>query len=103
MLPFDDETRTVAGKSTERMHFRTKAPIKEKIQRAAALAGVDDSAFTLSAALREADRVIDAHEHTHLEAADQEAFLAALAGPSVVEEPLRIAAKRYKARVKSLQ
>ena len=101
MLAFTDETRAVAGRSTERMHFRTKAPIKSTIQRAAALSGVDDSTFTMSAALREAERIIDAHEHTRLEEVDHAAFFAALDAPSEPGEALVDAAERYKARVAS--
>jgi len=102
MLAFTDETRTVTGNSTERMHFRTKAAIKEAIQRAAALSGVDDSTFTMSAALREAERVIEAHEHTRIEDVDHAAFFAALESPDEPGEALVYAARRYRARVTSL-
>ena len=37
-----------------RMNFRTKARIEATIQRAAALAGLDDSAFTMQAAYQAA-------------------------------------------------
>ena len=47
-----------------RMNFRTKPRIKATIQRAAALAGLDDSAFTMQAAYQAARAVIQAHEHT---------------------------------------
>lgn len=101
MLAFTDETLDVMGTSTERMNFRTKAPIKAAIQRAAALSGVDDSTFTMSAALREAERIIDAHEHTRLEAIDHAAFFAALEAPSEPGDALIDAAERYKSRVTS--
>lgn len=101
MLSFMDETRAFSGNSTERMHFRTKAAIKATIQRAAALSGVDDSTFTMSAALREAERIIRAHEHTHLQAVDHAAFFAALDVPPAPGEPLLSAAERYKTRVAS--
>lgn len=101
MLSFTDETRAFSGNSTERMHFRTKAPIKAAIQRAAALSGVDDSTFTMSAALREAERIIEAHEHTRIQAVDHAAFFAALDAPAEPGEALIRAAERYKARVAS--
>lgn len=101
MLAFTDETRAISGNSTERMHFRTKAPIKATIQRAAALSGVDDSTFTMSAALREAERVIEAHEHTRIQEVDHAAFFAALDAPAEPAGALLDAAKRYKARVTS--
>jgi uncharacterized protein (DUF1778 family) len=101
MLSFTDETREISGKNDARMHFRTKEPIKARIQMAAALSGVDDTAFTMSAALREADRIIEAHEHTRLQAIDHAAFFAALDAPADPEEALLKAAERYKARVTS--
>jgi uncharacterized protein (DUF1778 family) len=101
MLSFTDETQAVSGNNTERMHFRTKAPIKAKIQRAAALSGVDDSTFTMSAALREAERIIEAHEYTRLQAVDHAAFFAALDAPAEPGKALVSAAERYKARVAS--
>ena len=47
-----------------RMNFRTKPRIKATIQRAAALAGLDDSAFTMQAAYQAARAVISAHTST---------------------------------------
>ena len=43
-----------------RMNFRTKPRIKATIQRDAALAGLDDSAFTMQAAYQAARAVIQA-------------------------------------------
>jgi uncharacterized protein (DUF1778 family) len=45
-------------RSLVRMNFRTKPRIKATIQRAAALAGLDDSAFTMQAAYQAARAVI---------------------------------------------
>jgi hypothetical protein len=42
MLAFDDSTKDLNERSSERMNFRTKPRIKQIIQRAAALSGVDD-------------------------------------------------------------
>lgn len=99
MLAFIDETRTIEGLSTERMNFRTKARIKTAIQRAAALSGVDDSTFTMSAALREAERVIAAYEHTYLQTVDHQAFFAAMEATAEPSQKLLAAAERYKSRV----
>ena len=101
MLSFTDETTGFEGRNSERMNFRTKAPIKATIQRAAALSGVDDSTFTMSAALREAEKVIEAHEHTRLAAVDHEAFFSALEATPVINDALIEAAERYKSRVVS--
>ena len=65
--------------------------------RAAALSGVDDSTFTMSAALREAERIID----TRLQDVDHAAFFAAIDAPAEPADALLEAAKRYKARVTS--
>lgn len=69
-------------RATERMNFRTKPHIKEAIHRAAALSGVDDSVFTMSAAYTSALATIAAHERTTLEPVDHAAFFAALDKPS---------------------
>jgi uncharacterized protein (DUF1778 family) len=86
-------------RATERMNFRTKPRIKAAIQRAAALAGVDDSAFTMSAAYRAALETIAAHERTTLAPADHAAFFAALDAPPAPAEQLRAAFARHKATV----
>ena len=54
MLGFEDVVSGVEERSSERMNFRTKPRIKQTIQRAAALSGVDDSVFTMNAAYRSA-------------------------------------------------
>lgn len=54
METFHDEIREIEERSSERMNFRTKPRIKKAIQQAAALAGVDDSVFTMNAAYKAA-------------------------------------------------
>lgn len=61
-----------------RMNFRTQPRIKAVIQKAAALSGMDDSAFTLNAAYQAAQATIAAHEHTLLQPVDHAVFFAAL-------------------------
>ena len=62
MRAFDDVTSEIDERSSERMNFRTKPRIKQAIQRAAALSGMDDSAFTMNAAYRSALETIAAHD-----------------------------------------
>ena len=50
MLGFQDQVGAVEERSSERMNFRTKPRIKQAIQQAAALSGVDDAVFTMNAA-----------------------------------------------------
>jgi hypothetical protein len=60
MLGFNDKVAEVEERSSERMNFRTKPRIKQAIQRAAALSGVDDSVFTMNAAYQAATQTIAA-------------------------------------------
>ncbi|MFY9290258.1 MAG: DUF1778 domain-containing protein [Methylorubrum rhodinum] len=101
MLGFDDPVSEVDEKSTERMSFRTKPRIKEAIQRAAALSGVDDSVFTMNAAYKSAIETITAHEHTMLRPIDHGAFFAALDQAPAPTDKLRAAFGRHKKTIDS--
>lgn len=95
MPTFDDRMASVEERSTERMNFRTKPHIKRAIQRAAALQGLDDSAFTINAAYKAALDTIAAHERTFLTAADHAAFFAALDNPPEPTDDMRAAFERH--------
>ncbi|KPF91393.1 hypothetical protein IP81_10745 [Novosphingobium sp. AAP83] len=95
MLAHNDASGAIDERSTERMSFRTKPRIKDAIQKAAALAGVDDSVFTLNAAYKAAMDTIAAHEHTMLAPVDREAFFAALDRPPAPNAKLRAAFARH--------
>jgi uncharacterized protein (DUF1778 family) len=101
MLAFRDQVSEVDERSTERMNFRTKPRIKEAIQRAAALSGVDDSVFTMNAAYQSAIETIAAHERTVLQPVDHAAFFAALDTPPAPTDKLRAAFDRHKATIAS--
>jgi uncharacterized protein (DUF1778 family) len=88
-------------RSTERMNFRVKPRIKTAIQRAAALSGVEDSVFAMSAAYKSALETIASHERTALAPADHAAFFAALDGNVAPNEKLQKALDRHKAAVSS--
>ncbi|MBP0615685.1 DUF1778 domain-containing protein [Jiella mangrovi] len=88
-------------RASERMNFRTKPRIKRTIQQAAALSGVDDSVFTMTAAYEAALRTIAAHEVTRLTPADHAAFFEALDNPPEPTEALRAAFSRYRDTVDS--
>ena len=96
MLGFRGSVTEVDERSSERMNFRTKPRIKEAIQRAAALSGVDDSVFTMNAAYRSAMEIIAAHERTVLQPVDHAAFFAALENPPAPTDKLRKAFARHK-------
>ena len=99
MRTFSDTTKEIDERASERMNFRTKPHIKQMIQRAAALSGVDDSAFTMNAAYASALETIAAHERTILEPVDHAAFFAALDAPPQATPKLRDAFARHQARV----
>ena len=78
------------------MNFRTKPRIKQAIQQAAALSGVDDSVFTMNAAYRSAMETIAAHERTSLQPIDNARFFATLDIPPAPTERLRTAFARHR-------
>ena len=101
MRRFDDATDAVDERNEARMNFRTKPRIKSAIQEAAALSGVDDSVFTMSAAYQAALATISAHESTTLQAVDHEAFVRALDDPPEPTEALKAAFRRHREAVAS--
>jgi len=84
-----------------RMNFRTKPRIKATIQRAAALAGLDDSSFTMQAAYQAACAVISSHERTELLATDHAAFFEALDQPAPVTPALKEACEHHQRTILS--
>lgn len=101
MLAFHDKVSEVDERSSERMNFRTKPRIKQAIQRAAALSGVDDSVFTINAAYKSAMETIAAHERTMLQPVDHEAFFATLDNPPAPTDKLRAALARHRETIAS--
>ncbi|CAN7712483.1 DUF1778 domain-containing protein [Rhizobium sp. LjRoot258] len=95
MLAFEDMTADIEEPNDARMNFRTKKRIKKAIQRAAALPGVDDSAFTINAAYQSAMSTIAAPELTLLTPADYRSFFDALDNPPAPTDKLRDAFKRH--------
>lgn len=86
-------------RATERMNFRIKPRIKQTIRRAAALRGLDESAFTLDAAYREALETIATHERTVLHPDDYEAFFSALDNPPEPTPRMIAAMEEYRRTV----
>ena len=101
MLSFQDTVSVVDERSSERMNFRTKPRIKQAIQQAAALSGVDDSVFTMNAAYRSAMETIAAHERTSLQPVDHASFFAALDAPPAPTDRLRAAFARHRETITS--
>jgi uncharacterized protein (DUF1778 family) len=102
MSAFQNRIEAGDEPSTERMNFRIKPRIKQAIQRAAALSGVDDSVFTMNAAYRSALETIAAHERTVLQPVDHTAFFTALDQPPAATQKLKTAVARHRKTVQSL-
>ena len=95
MLASHDQVREADERSSERMDFSTKPRIKDAIQHAAALSGVDASFFTMNAAYQAALKTIAAHERTMLQPVDYATFFAALDTPPAPTAKLQAAFKRH--------
>ena len=99
MLSFHDGAAAINEPRTARMEQRTKPSVKAQIQQAAALLGVDETTFVVSAALDRAKSAIADHERTILSAEDRNALLAAFDSPAEPTAPLRQAMALHKAVV----
>ena len=82
MLAFEDMTASVDEPRSARLEVRTQPSVKDAINRAATLNGVDVSSFVVNAAYNAARSTIEAHKVMVLESeADKEAFFKALDNP----------------------
>ena len=82
MLTFKDATAAIDEPRNARMEQRTKPHVKETIQQAAALLGVDETALVTTAAYERARAVIAEHYSLKLTVADAEALFAAIDNPT---------------------
>ena len=99
MLQFKDSTGALDEPKSARMEQRTKPHVKATIDLAAALLGVDSTAFVINAAYERAQEAIKAHELTVLSAEDRDVFLAALENPAPPTDALREAFRLHDARI----
>ena len=97
MLSFHDSMAAIDEPKTARMEQRTKPSVKAQIQQAAALLGVDETTFVISAALEQAKSTIADQERTILSAEDREVVLAALDTPAEPTEALQQALALHRA------
>jgi uncharacterized protein (DUF1778 family) len=84
-----DATETIDEPKSARMEQRTKPHVKATIQRAAALMGVDETAFVVTAAYERALSTLASHERLILSAEDREVFFAALENPPAPNPALK--------------
>ena len=82
MLSHDDSTRHIKESRSARMEQRMKPQVKKTIQRAAALLGVDETAFVTNSAYERARAAIEDHERTLVAGEDRAVFFAALEKPA---------------------
>jgi uncharacterized protein (DUF1778 family) len=99
MPHFSDDAATIDQPKSVRMEHRVKPQVKAEISRAAALLGVDESTFVMSAAYERAKETIRDHDRTELTAADRALFLKALDAPAFASPALKKAAALHQKRV----
>ena len=99
MLSCHDHAAAINEPKTARMEQRTKPRVKAQIQQAAALLGIDETTFVISAALEQARITIADHERTVLSAEDREMILTALDAPAEPTDALRQAMALHEAGV----
>ena len=96
MLSHNDPTEWVDQPRSTRMEQRTKPHVKATIQRAAALQGVDETAFVTSSAYERALATIEGHEKTLLTKEDRAVFFAAMESPAKPTAALREAVETHR-------
>ncbi len=89
MLSYTDKTTAIDEPKSARMEQRTKPHVNREIQAAAALLGIDETAFVTDAAYAKARAVIGDHERTRLTGEDRDVLLAALDAPAEPTKALR--------------
>jgi uncharacterized protein (DUF1778 family) len=80
--------------ATARLDLRLSVKDRQRIDRAAALAGLPLATFVRTAVLREADRTVAAESVANLSPGESKRFLAALEKPFAPNAALRRAMKR---------
>jgi uncharacterized protein (DUF1778 family) len=80
--------------ATARLDLRLSVKDRQRIDRAAALAGLPLATFVRTAVLREADRTVAAESVASLSRSESKRFLAALEKPFAPSAALRRAMKR---------
>ena len=99
VLNHRDTTADIDEPRSARMEQRTKPHVKAQIQLAAALLGVDETAFVTGAAYDRAREAIADHQRTVLFDRDRKALLAALDAPPEPTDALREAMALHAKRV----
>ena len=91
--------RTKADKANDRIYARLNSKLKQHIQHAADIKGLDLTSYVVSTLVADANKTIQEHEVMELSQRDREAFANAILNPPPPNEHLLAAAKRYKKRM----
>jgi uncharacterized protein (DUF1778 family) len=91
--------RIKVDKANARIYARLSSNLKQHIQHAADLKGLDLTSYVVSTLVADADRTIQEHEIMELSQRDRVTFANAIINPPVPSEHLLAAAKRYKKRM----
>lgn len=86
-------------KSDDRIYARVNSKVKQRIQYAADLKGLDLTAYVISTLIADADKTVQENEIMELSQRDREAFARAIINPPAPGEHLLAAARRYKERM----
>ncbi len=85
-------------RSDDRIYARLNSKLKQHIQHAADLKGLDLTSYVVSTLVADADKTIQEHEVMELSQRDREAFAKSIINPPAPSEYLLAAAKLYKKR-----
>jgi uncharacterized protein (DUF1778 family) len=91
--------RTKTDKADDRIYARLNSKLKQHIQHAADIKGLDLTSYVVSALVADANKTIQEHEVMELSQRDREAFANAILNPPAPNKHLLAAAKRYKKRM----
>lgn len=86
-------------KSDDRIYARVNSKLKQRIQHAADLKGLDLTSYVISTLIADADKTVQENEVLQLSQRDREAFATAILNPPVANKELLAAAKRFKERM----
>lgn len=90
--------RNKQDKTDDRIYARVNSKLKQHIQHAADLKGLDLTSYVVSTLVADADRVIKENEIMFLSQRDRIAFAKAILKPPAPGKHLLAAASRYKKR-----
>ena len=83
-------------RSDDRIYARVNSKLKQRIQHAADLKGLDLTSYVISTLVADADKTVQENELMELSQRDREAFVSAIVNPPAANAALLAAAQRFK-------